>query len=102
MTESRRKRCWAGIGVGGRGKGFHAAVIDERGVRSLTHERDAASIVGTLVSFGPRVVAIDSPITAAAVPHEVGRQRQSGRRICKRICKRTEPDAPDSGIPSVM
>lgn len=53
---------WAGVDVGGRRKGFHAAVVDGRrvvaGPRRLGEPRDVAT---WLLGWKPRLVAIDSP-----------------------------------------
>jgi predicted nuclease with RNAse H fold len=56
---------WGGVDVGGRRKGFHAAVIAEHALVGLHHSRSAAEIAAWLRSHAPRLVAVDSPITTA-------------------------------------
>jgi predicted nuclease with RNAse H fold len=58
-------RCWAGVDLGGRSKGFHVAVIDKHHVYPVKREPDAASVVALHESFRPSVIGVDSPITAA-------------------------------------
>jgi predicted nuclease with RNAse H fold len=75
---------WAGVDVGGERKGFHAAVVDAGGlvdgpVRLLTP--DAVRL--WLRRFDPRVVAVDSPCSAAP---EGRRSRACERDLARAIC----------------
>jgi predicted nuclease with RNAse H fold len=75
---------YAGIDVGGRSKGFHAAALDDEklvgGPRQLP-EVDA--VLSWLDKIGPKVIAIDSPKTCAA-PGETSRAGE--RALMKEIC----------------
>ena len=53
---------WAGVDVGGRRKGFHVAVVDERGVLTRLERAPTPAAVARLLSeSAPRLVAVDSP-----------------------------------------
>jgi predicted nuclease with RNAse H fold len=74
---------WAGVDVGGRRKGFHVAVIDEdRLIRAggLKRPRD---VVAFLSEVQTRVVAVDSPRTAAP---DGARSRACERRLAREVC----------------
>ena len=75
---------WAGVDVGGRRKGFHAAVVDARRlaggpVRLAT----PAAVVARLAEYEPRVVAVDSPVCAAA---EGALSRDGERALARDVC----------------
>jgi predicted nuclease with RNAse H fold len=69
------KRRYAGVDVGGRGKGFHAAVV-ERGSLELFTSVKPREVVAWLAELGPRVVAVDSPCR----PAPKGRSSRKGER----------------------
>ena len=53
---------WAGVDVGGRRKGFHVALVDERGVLTRLERAPTPATVARLLSeSAPRLVAVDSP-----------------------------------------
>jgi hypothetical protein len=84
-------RVWAGVDVGGRVKGFHAAVVDARrvvaGPRQLRHPAD---VVAWLAVWCPRLVAVDSPRRPAA---DGRRSRPDERRLARDVCAlRYTPD----------
>ena len=57
---------WAGVDVGGRRKGFHAAVVDAaRVIAAPVRLASAADVVAWLHEYRPRVVAVDSPVGPA-------------------------------------
>ena len=57
---------WAGIDVGGRGKGFHVAIIDKQlRVGLLKHCPDKSEVLETFRKNSPRIVAVDSPKSLA-------------------------------------
>ena len=66
---------FAGVDVGGRSKGFHAAVVD-RGSVELFASRKPRQVVAWLAERKPRVVAVDSPCDAA----RKGRASRKGER----------------------
>jgi predicted nuclease with RNAse H fold len=75
---------WAGVDVGGRRKGFHAALVDGHRLRALARAADPASAVAMLRAWGPRLVAVDSPRSPApdgllSRPEEVALVRA---RVC--------------------
>jgi predicted nuclease with RNAse H fold len=84
---------WAGIDVGGRRKGFHLAVVDERGL--VDGPRRAGSVADAVRQIGehnPALTAIDSPIVPAPRGH---RLRECERRLSQEICGiRWTPDLP--------
>ena len=75
---------WAGVDVGGRRKGFHAAVVDERGLvagpRRLARAKDAAE---WLAGHAPLLVAVDSPRQPA--PDGLG-SRSCERELARAVC----------------
>jgi predicted nuclease with RNAse H fold len=79
-ARARVRRCWAGVDVGGRTKGFHVAVIDDAGVAKLANPKDAAAAVSLLEGFRPRVVAVDGPATPAL---DGERSRMAERELVK-------------------
>ena len=59
-------RVWAGVDVGGRRKGFHAAVVDDRRlVAGPAGLPDAAAVTAWLTQWQPLIVAVDSPCRLA-------------------------------------
>lgn len=82
---------WAGIDVGGRRKGFHAALVDERGIAAgPTRLATAGDVVEWLLPYAPTVVAVDSPRRPAP---EGSRSRACERRLARDICSlRFTPD----------
>jgi len=86
-----RKAVWAGVDVGGRRKGFHAAIVDGRcvlaGPRQLA---TPAEVVAWLGAHGPRVVAVDSPCCLAPAGT---RSRPDERRFAREVLSlRYTPD----------
>jgi predicted nuclease with RNAse H fold len=82
---------WAGVDVGGRRKGFHAAVVDGRrlvgGPIALARPDD---VVAWLAGHRPRVVAVDSPCTLAP---DGARSRPDERRFAREVLSlRYTPD----------
>ena len=78
-------RVWAGVDVGGRRKGFHAAVVDARRVvRAVEPLATPARAAAWLGSWMPRLVAIDSPC-ALARPGQTMRDCER-RFLAVRIC----------------
>ena len=83
---------WAGVDVGGRRKGFHAAVIDdERIVAGPARLVAPAEVVDWLRPYEPRAVAVDAP----ASPAPAGRLSREGEcALARRVCGiRYTPDA---------
>ena len=84
---------WAGVDVGGARKGFHAAVVDdERVVAGPTGLADARTVVEWLRPHEPIVVAVDSPVCAAA---EGSLSREGERALARDVCGiRYTPEEP--------
>lgn len=79
-------RVWAGVDVGGRRKGFHAAVIDDHGVvRPPEQILAPAAVVAWLLREGPwpALVGVDSPCALAL---DDGRRRDDERRVAREVC----------------
>jgi predicted nuclease with RNAse H fold len=75
---------WAGVDVGGERKGFHAAVIDVEGlVGGPARLRTPDAVRLWLRRFEPRVVAVDSPCSAAPAGY---RSRPCERDLARAIC----------------
>ena len=74
---------WAGVDVGGRRKGFHVAVLDDGALRELANLKRAGDVVAWLRERTPRVVAVDSPITAAP---DGAASRACERHLTRTIC----------------
>ena len=73
---------FAGVDVGGRGKGFHVALLDGDGVELFSSVKPR-EVVAWLAERGPEVVAVDSPVDAA----RKGRVRRKGeRRLARTVC----------------
>jgi predicted nuclease with RNAse H fold len=56
---------WAGVDVGGRRKGFDVAVVDEERLLAIVRCATPAAVLRVLSSYGPGLVAVDSPCSAA-------------------------------------
>ena len=90
------ERVWAGVDVGGRRKGFHVALIDDRKVlRVLTRparllEPDDAV---RWLEAGPRpaLVGVDCPCTL-----DDGIRRDAERRLAREVCGLRYTPTPDS------
>jgi predicted nuclease with RNAse H fold len=75
---------WAGVDVGGRRKGFHLALVDERRLRAgPTRVRSVADAIRWLQWRTPTGVAVDSPRSAAP---DGCRSRPEERELARRIC----------------
>jgi predicted nuclease with RNAse H fold len=74
---------WAGVDVGGRRKGFHVAILDDRALHELAHVKRAGDVVSRLGDRLPRVVAVDSPI---AVAPDGAASRDCERRLARTVC----------------
>jgi predicted nuclease with RNAse H fold len=80
----RMKARYAGIDVGGRRKGFHAAGVSAREV--VAGPERLANVKGVLQwldALGPAVVALDSPMTCAPLGEG---SRAAERALMKEIC----------------
>jgi len=84
-------RVWAGVDVGGRVKGFHAAIVDDRRVVAGPAQlRTPADAVAWLAPWRPRLVAVDSPRSPAA---DGRRSRPDESRLAREVCSlRYTPD----------
>ncbi len=82
---SRGPRRWAGVDVGAAAKGFHLALVDGRRlVAGPERRRTAHEAVQLLVSWAPRLIAVDSPLRPAPDGH---RSRPCERAFARaRIC----------------
>ena len=76
---------FAGIDVGGRRKGFHAAAVDADGKLAAGPQQLPAvePVLAWLAEVGPSVVAIDSPMTSAP---RGGSSRPGERALAREIC----------------
>jgi predicted nuclease with RNAse H fold len=75
---------WAGVDVGGRRKGFHVALLDERGLVAQPGQMRAAEDVADLLApRKPCVVAVDSPRSAAP---DGCRSRDCERALARAVC----------------
>jgi predicted nuclease with RNAse H fold len=74
---------WAGVDVGGRRKGFHIAIVDDRALDEVAHVKRAGDVVAWLGERMPQVVAVDSPI---AVAPDGAASRDCERRLARAIC----------------
>lgn len=89
-------RVWAGVDVGGRRKGFHVAVVDDRRVvRAPTRLLAPADVVAWLLDEGPRpaLVGVDSPCALAL---DDGRRREDERRVARDLCGIRYTPSPDA------
>ena len=74
---------WLGIDVGGKRKGFDAALIDESRLLKLAGRLTTEWVVGLVESARPSVVAIDSPRRCAPIGEA---SREGERLVAKSIC----------------
>jgi predicted nuclease with RNAse H fold len=75
---------FAGVDVGGRRKGFHAAAVEGGSVLAgPTQLNDADAALEWLRNLSPKVVALDSPMSCAP-PGE--RSRSGERELMSEIC----------------
>jgi predicted nuclease with RNAse H fold len=75
---------WAGIDVGGRRKGFHAAVVDAEHVAAgPVRLPNVASVERFLREWKPSVVAVDSPRCTAP---DGARSRECERLLARQVC----------------
>jgi len=82
---------WIGVDVGGKRKGFDAAVIDDRRVLALTSRMTCQQVVDLVITNPPTVVAIDSPRSCAP---EGKTAREGELQLAMSICGiRWTPDA---------
>lgn len=82
---------WAGIDVGGRVKGFHVALVDDRRVVAGPLQiRTPEDVVAWLAPWRPLLVAVDSPRRPAA---DGRRSRPDESRVAREVCPlRYTPD----------
>ena len=82
---------WIGVDVGGKRKGFDAAVIDDRRVLALKSRMTCKQVVDLVITNPPTVVAIDSPRSYAPDGQTA---REGELQLAKSICGiRWTPDA---------
>jgi len=82
---------WIGVDVGGKRKGFDAAVIDGRRVLALKSRMTCKQVVDLVITNPPTVVAIDSPRCCAP---EGKTAREGELQLARSICGiRWTPDA---------
>lgn len=75
---------FAGIDIGGRTKGFHAAVVEDKNVIAEPQQLNAVdAVVSWLVPHEPRVVGLDSPRNCAPVGKK---SREGERALMKEVC----------------
>ena len=74
----------AGVDVGGRRKGFHAAAVKGDSLASGPERlEDSNAVVRWLAEIEPKVIALDSPMTCAPSGQ---RSRPGERALAQRIC----------------
>ena len=82
---------WLGVDVGGRRKGFDAALIGDREVLELVGGLQCSDVLRLVDVARPAVVGIDAPRCCAADGHT---SREDERRLASSICGiRWTPDA---------
>lgn len=82
--KSSARDLWAGVDVGGRRKGFHLALVDRDRLRAgPLRVHTVSEVVHWLCWRRPRLVAVDSPCTAAP---EGLRSRPEERLLASRVC----------------
>ncbi|HEY5192837.1 MAG TPA: DUF429 domain-containing protein [Solirubrobacteraceae bacterium] len=79
----RYVECWLGVDVGGRRKGFDAALIDGRRLLALHGRLNREAVVDLVDMHHPKVVAIDSPRCCAPDGEAT---RAGERELAKTIC----------------
>lgn len=76
--------CWAGVDVGGRRKGFHAAAVGDDGlVAGPERLTNPAACLEWLTDLRPKVIALDSPQSFAPAGE---RSRQGERELAREVC----------------
>ena len=82
---------WAGVDVGGRRKGFHAALVDSERLVARAVLKTPDETARWLINWKPRLVAVDSPLSPA---HDGERSREGERLlVAAGICSlRYTPD----------
>jgi predicted nuclease with RNAse H fold len=70
---------WMGVDVGGRRKGFDAALVEDRRLVGLGRRQSVDDVVGWVASARPTVVAIDCPRSCAA-PGQTHRPEEKALR----------------------
>jgi len=76
---------WAGVDVGGRRKGFHVAVVDERRlIAGPTRVAEPAEVAELLRSRRAVLVAVDSPLSAA--PHGLRSREAERKLVLAKVC----------------
>jgi predicted nuclease with RNAse H fold len=74
---------WIGVDVGGKRKGFDAAVVDDRRVLALQNHLSCRQVADLVMTWQPAVVAIDSPRCCAPE----GRTARDGElQLARLIC----------------
>jgi predicted nuclease with RNAse H fold len=82
---------WLGVDVGGKRKGFDAALVDEHRIVELESRLDREAVSGLVETARPTVVALDSPRSCAP---DGQTSREGERQLAKAICGiRWTPDA---------
>ncbi len=74
---------WIGVDVGGKRKGFDAAVIDDRRLLALQSHMTCQQVVDLAITNPPTVVAIDSPLSCAP---EGKTAREGELQLARLIC----------------
>ena len=74
---------WIGIDVGGRRKGFDAAVVHDDGPVELHGRLGLADVVAIVEAAAPRIVAIDSPRVCARAGQ---RSREGEQQVARSVC----------------
>lgn len=83
MVDGRRE-CWAGVDVGARRKGFHVAVVDDRGLMAGPAQRTTPlEVAAWLRDARPSLVAVDSPRRPAP---DGERSRADERALARAVC----------------
>src|SRR5262249_19045660 len=78
-----RGAAWGGVDVGGKGKGFDVAVIDDCRLLALQSHLTPKQVVDLAMGHRPAVIAIDSPRCCAP---EGQTARDGERQLAKSIC----------------
>jgi len=74
---------WIGVDVGGKRKGFHVALIDERRLLGLSGGLGFDGVLELVDAERPALIAIDSPRSCAPTG---GTTRDCERAVAKTIC----------------
>jgi predicted nuclease with RNAse H fold len=90
-TEAVGVGTWLGVDVGGRRKGFDAAVIDERRLLELRGRLSRDEVLAVVDDARPTLVAVDGPRRCAPPGHHL---REDERALSRAVCGiRWTPDA---------